>query len=861
MAEVNFERRLQALASGAFADLRPTQRHVLSEFATNHLTSSDVGIELPTGEGKTLIALLIADWALDEGMSVAYLTGTKQLAEQVEQEATGLPDLPVHRFYSGHYPGAAVDDYHQAQAVGVMNYWVYFNSRPKIEPADLVIFDDAHLAEQPLTSLFTMRIPRNPRGGTTLYQELCDLILQQAPDAYPTLKALRDGAAPPASPPELIAFNDWASIADTASDLVDESIFLAADRSARIVWQEALRSHITRCGVLIGPSALEIRPYHPPTHTVSGYSASKKRIYLSATLGRPGDLQRRLGTRPLVAIETPDELRVTSTGRRTFLINPLADEGLDTDPFDFALDQSDSAAADGPGRVAWLCASNPEADHIENRLVEAGRTVFRLQAGDDSPIDQWRVTSRAHLVTAGRFDGLDFPGETCRLVIIPSVPAASTEFERFVMAYLGDAAYMRHRVGQRVTQALGRANRSETDSALYLGLDAGFANALADSTVRASLGSDVQQVVRRALELHGKGWSAVIATAQHFWRTHRDHIEAPETPASAASRSGRARPGRKVTGAAGVDSADNEVEAINRLWLGDYRSAADYAQTAGEKLADGNEPEHSAFWRYVQAHALYLQHDNRSARAAQDAIKQAITSAPRTAWFVRLSRTADELKGSNIAPATHDSLFLEWDKWIREVGSKLPGRLARARTMLMGTHDERCEALQTLAQLCGATGDRPKGPSATDARWVWATSRKGQRRVWEVKTGSGPEAVPRDDINQLLGQLRVEQDKHPSAVVTGCLLTVLADVEQDAADAARSAITLLHEDAAEALFDQMQERFMAYHGAFGSGSAAERGEARGIVEKQLPQGEWLARLLSPSNGKLVRKASVLRIFG
>jgi hypothetical protein len=66
--------------------------------------------------------------------------------------------LEVVRFASKDYGGAKLPDYHQAQAVGVMNYWVYFNSKPVPKPADLVIFDDAHLAEQPLSSLQTLRI-------------------------------------------------------------------------------------------------------------------------------------------------------------------------------------------------------------------------------------------------------------------------------------------------------------------------------------------------------------------------------------------------------------------------------------------------------------------------------------------------------------------------------------------------------------------------------------------------------------------------------------------------------------------------------------------------------------------------------
>ena len=60
------------------------------------------------------------------------------------------------------------------------------------------------------------------------------------------------------------------------------------------------------------------------------------------------------------------------------------------------------------------------------------------------------------------------------LVVLPSVLAAGAEFERFVMAYLSDATFMRRRIGQRVTQALGPANRSSDDWAMSPGLSPGF---------------------------------------------------------------------------------------------------------------------------------------------------------------------------------------------------------------------------------------------------------------------------------------------------------------------------------------------------------------------------------------------------
>ncbi|MYW98001.1 DEAD/DEAH box helicase family protein [Amycolatopsis rubida] len=123
MAKPDFEQNLVDFGSATFTELRPGQAQVLAAYADQHLDTADLAIEMPTGEGKTLLALLIADHALSRGWSVAYLTGTRQLAERVEKEAEDL-GLETLRFAAKDYGGAKLDDYHQAQAVGVMNYWV-----------------------------------------------------------------------------------------------------------------------------------------------------------------------------------------------------------------------------------------------------------------------------------------------------------------------------------------------------------------------------------------------------------------------------------------------------------------------------------------------------------------------------------------------------------------------------------------------------------------------------------------------------------------------------------------------------------------------------------------------------------------
>ncbi|MDG4830027.1 DEAD/DEAH box helicase family protein [Solwaraspora sp. WMMD1047] len=61
----DFEQRLVDFGSARFTQLRPGQRQVLAAYAEQHLDTADLAIEMPTGEGKTLLALPIADNALD----------------------------------------------------------------------------------------------------------------------------------------------------------------------------------------------------------------------------------------------------------------------------------------------------------------------------------------------------------------------------------------------------------------------------------------------------------------------------------------------------------------------------------------------------------------------------------------------------------------------------------------------------------------------------------------------------------------------------------------------------------------------------------------------------------------------------
>jgi hypothetical protein len=403
----DFDQRLADFGSTTFTKLRPGQKLVLDEYAGNHLATPDLAIEMPTGEGKTLIALLIADWALEQGRSVAYLTGTRQLAERVEQEAD-LLGLDVVRFSAKNYGGAKLDDYHQAQKPGVMNYWVYFNSNP-VPPA---------------------RRPGPPgrrAPGRAAAQRSADAAHPEQAGQRPQAvrEHLRPGAGPHRRrlPRAACDARGGGGAWDSSGAAVLRGLGRGRQgrpgRDHRLAVRHRRRDQVRLADRPGQPDALRrpdravgrgdppVPPADPARPGLRRGQAAHLPVGHPRVDGRPAAAHRRWPGHPLVPA-TP--LPAGATGDRQLILNATGKPALHDDVLEWALEQV--VAADG--RAAWLCASNAEAELLEEKLVEEGERVFRLRAGDDDQVAAWIAAGEGQLVTAGRYDGLDLPGDVCK---------------------------------------------------------------------------------------------------------------------------------------------------------------------------------------------------------------------------------------------------------------------------------------------------------------------------------------------------------------------------------------------------------------------------------------------------------------
>jgi superfamily II DNA or RNA helicase len=102
------------------ASLYDHQGQVLRNYAEKALNRKDVAIQLPTGSGKTLVGLLLAEWRRRKYKErVVFLCPTRQLVNQVVEEANHKYGLSVQGFTGSakHYSPEARSAYQDGNRI------------------------------------------------------------------------------------------------------------------------------------------------------------------------------------------------------------------------------------------------------------------------------------------------------------------------------------------------------------------------------------------------------------------------------------------------------------------------------------------------------------------------------------------------------------------------------------------------------------------------------------------------------------------------------------------------------------------------------------------------------------------------
>ncbi len=635
------DRLLVDLPRRKIPDVLPHQREIMRMYSEKAVNSSDVALQLPTGSGKTLVGLMIAEWRRRKNQEkVVYLCPTRQLVNQVIEQAEEKYGLTARGFTGSarDYDPAARAEYRSADRVAVTTYSSLFNTRPFFDDADVLILDDVHAAEGYVASLWSVCVQRNNPEHKPLHTALCGVLKPYlSPTDFGRLAGNWEydqdyGWVDKVPTPTFLAM---------CEELVEVLDTHTHQRDLRHPWS-MIRDHLSSCHMYLSAKEILIRPLIPPTWTHDPFTKPKQRIYMSATLGAGGDLERLVGKKNIMRLAAPEGWDRQCVGRRFFIFPGMS---LEKD----AVSALSLVLMKRAGRSLVLVPTDSASETIAEKIEkEIEFHVFGADQIEDSK-GPFVSSKTAVAVIANRYDGIDFPGDECRLLFIEGLPRAMNLQERFLMTRMGANVLFNERVQTRVLQAVGRCTRSLEDYSAVVVSGEEMTDYLADIRRRKYLDPELQAELQFGVE-QSKGTTADDMTENFeiFMRNDQEWEDINEQIVLLRKDASREPlPAMDDLTAA----VDHEISFQEYLWQGDYELALDEAEAVLAALQQQELRGYRATWEYLagSAASLGVSHGVRTLSQKKSLhYRNAKSAASGIPWLVALSREFEEETGESV---------------------------------------------------------------------------------------------------------------------------------------------------------------------------------------------------------------------
>ncbi len=431
------------------------QSDILRSYESSALKSKNVTIELPTGSGKTLVGLLIGEYYRRvHKYRVLYLCPTKQLVYQVADMADRNYGIKANPFTGSKYdysPESKIA-YNNSDSIAVTTYNSLFNINPWFDEPDLIIVDDAHAAENYVPPTWSVSIERG--ANLQAYRAVVDLFKESL--NYSVYKTLieDEGDNLDRIRVEKISNTVIYDKKERLHEVLSEHI--SSDKSLKWGWRQ-ISHNLEACQIFINWREILIRPLISPTFTNVPFATAKQRIFMSATLGEGGDMQRIFGIEKFQKIPIPQGWDKRGMGRRLFMFPDLS---LDSED----LNELASELLIRNNRTVVLVSSDDQVQNFKNDL-ESGHPDITFFSAKDIEISKegFIASDKAAVVLANRFDGIDFAEDQSRLLMLVGIPYASNLQEKFFQSRMNAEIIFSDRNRTRLVQAIGRCTRSPKD--------------------------------------------------------------------------------------------------------------------------------------------------------------------------------------------------------------------------------------------------------------------------------------------------------------------------------------------------------------------------------------------------------------
>lgn len=465
--------------------LRPVQTYVLGKWHESLRSPRDVIVKLHTGQGKTLIGLLMLHSRLNEGKGpAAYFCPNKYLVEQTCNEAKqfGIPFTTAQ--------DALPDAFLDGTAILIAPVQKLFNGLTKfgLGPTSVklgtIVLDDSHACVDAIKQASSITLGSTSEAYKEIIQ-LFDADLQdQGIGSFADIKRGSNDVILP------VPYWAWADRSAEIASIIAKHQDL---NEIKFTWP-LLRDSIDKCLCVVSGHALEIVPYAPPLHLFGSYDNATHRVFMSATVTDDSFLVKGLGLAPETISQPlvyPDE---KWCGEKMVLIPSLIHEELDRSKI-----------------VSEFAKPNEKRKHGVVALCPSFRACEDWRKYGSTVAEKATITNHLKALRAGafsktlvivnRYDGIDLPDDSCRILLLDSTPYADSLIDRYAESCRSKSEAISVRTARIIEQGLGRSVRGEKDYCVIILTGANLVQEIRSKNARRFYSPQTRAQLEIGLEL------------------------------------------------------------------------------------------------------------------------------------------------------------------------------------------------------------------------------------------------------------------------------------------------------------------------------------------------------------------------
>lgn len=465
--------------------LRPAQAAVLKDWFASHRAQKDVIVKLHTGQGKTLIGLLMLQSQLNSGKGPAlYLCPDTFLIEQTIEQAKQFgiatcqadPELP--------------DDFLNSEKILITSVQKLFNGLTKFGlnrksvNVGTLLMDDAHACSDTIREACRIRIPKDEPAYDAIKTLFASDLEQQGVGTFADVSNGKRDA--------LLQVPYWAWIERTA----DVANILAAHterKSVKFSWP-LLKDILESCQCVVSGVAIEIEPRIPPLTAFGSYADADHRIFMSATVTDDAFLIKGLQLKPDTILHPLTYAKESWSGEKMVLLPSLIHEELDRERMVKGYAAAKPKRQHGVVALAMAFARVKDWESYGAKVADkdsVGEVIEGLREG------KYETT----VVLVNRYDGIDLPDDTCRILIFDGKPYSESLIDLYEEACRPDSVATLMRTVRTVEQGMGRSVRGEKDYSVVVIIGADLTRLVRDKASRTFLSPQMSRQIEIGLEI------------------------------------------------------------------------------------------------------------------------------------------------------------------------------------------------------------------------------------------------------------------------------------------------------------------------------------------------------------------------